>query len=739
MPSSFWRGSSLRWWVPLSLLLFPSALLAPRWRISPLKLPEELKGKRDETMEYRASAEVFLREGEFPFYGGWNPADGVRFFTPTPFGPVTIGTGGKIHFYPSQRVAVEILSPSPGVWKEGTPVQVPFLYLRGDRRVEPSLKGYRELAFYPASGEGRGLLKAYSNGLELAWEFPSGKGKGVLLQFSGVVPERVDRKGNLSLRGEGIRFLLPPPRAFPQKEEGEVPARYRIEGNRFWVEVLTPPDTPWTLLIPLPPPENIPFAPKAFTWDTQGKVSLLLDYPTSSGDTDLFLVTFRPPNTLPLWLALIGGSGEDSGSSFAFDRRGNLIATGKTLSPDFPTTAGALSRSCGGDGRCGSSKGRIQSDAFLIQVSLRGELLYSTYFGGSGEDLGNTLAITRENRILLGGSTTSPDLPAKEKGWDPLCGTDGACGGKGGAPLMDGFLALFNEQGRLLATTYLGGSGEDLISSLALDPQGKIVIGGSTLSPDFPVTPGAYDPSCGSDGNCDGGKGDGFVAKIDPDLKTLLYGSFVGGEKEDAVEEVGVLSGRILLSGVTRSPGFPSEGIRQESGIEGWYLFRMGITPAYMVEVKVEGDGSVASTPSGILCGSQCGSPFLEGTAIEFTPVPGRNARFRGWEGEEVCQKGKFVVDRPITCKARFIKLPRTLTLVVEGEKGNTLRVLPLGITCPPQCIVEIPADTLLTIIPEPEPSSRFELWKGDPDCEDGRVLLDENRRCIAVFRKKSE
>jgi hypothetical protein len=304
---------------------------------------------------------------------------------------------------------------------------------------------------------------------------------------------------------------------------------------------------------------------------------------------------------------------------------------------------------------------------------------------------------------------------------------------------MDGFIALFSGEGRLISSTYLGGREEDHIWSVALDPVGNILVGGTTLSPDFPVTPGALDTTCGSDGSCDGGKGDGFVAKVDSGLKTLLYGSFVGGEKEDAVEEVETLPTRILLTGVTRSPGFPSEGIRQELGIEGWNLFRMAMTPAYLLRVEVEGEGSVASTPSGILCGSQCSSPFPEGTSVELSPVPGRNARFLGWEGDERCKKGRVILYQEMLCKARFEKPPRTLTLLIEGEKGNSLRILPQGITCPPRCTLQLPADILLTLVPEPAHTSQFETWKGDPDCEDGRVLLDEDRRCIAVFRKKSE
>jgi hypothetical protein len=80
-----------------------------------------------------------------------------------------------------------------------------------------------------------------------------------------------------------------------------------------------------------------------------------------------------------------------------------------------------------------------------------------------------------------------------------------------GGGASDGALAIFNPEGaQLLYATYLGGSQEEMIRSLALGPNGEVYLVGRTSSPDFPVTPGALQRRYG------GGASDAFVLKLVP-------------------------------------------------------------------------------------------------------------------------------------------------------------------------------------------------------------------------------
>ena len=169
---------------------------------------------------------------------------------------------------------------------------------------------------------------------------------------------------------------------------------------------------------------------------------------------------------------------------------GAMLLAGFTASPDFPTTENALQRSLNGKG-----------DGFLAKLSADGgRFLFSTLLGGSGGE--NWLMPTQDikGRIYIVGSTGSRDFPVTP---DALQKTYG--GGE-----SDGALAILSPDGsRLLYATYLGGSGDEVIRSVALRRHSEIFLVGTTSSTDFPATPGALQPK-------PGGKGDAFIVKLAP-------------------------------------------------------------------------------------------------------------------------------------------------------------------------------------------------------------------------------
>jgi len=214
----------------------------------------------------------------------------------------------------------------------------------------------------------------------------------------------------------------------------------------------------------------------------------------------------------------LGGSGDDSAEGIALDGARNAYVVGTTRSADYPVTAGVLQSINAGN-----------TDAFVTKLSAAGTAIsYSTYFGGTGNDAGNAIAVDSTGRAIITGSTNSSDL-ATCPGATPLCQSTGTAiqASSGGA--NDAFVAsLTGTANSLVFSTYLGGGNDDIGNGIALDGANKAYITGSTASSGnaavagthpFPTCPGAVPPcaTAGSPFQASGPNGgDGFVAQINP-------------------------------------------------------------------------------------------------------------------------------------------------------------------------------------------------------------------------------
>src|SRR5207249_2295898 len=104
---------------------------------------------------------------------------------------------------------------------------------------------------------------------------------------------------------------------------------------------------------------------------------------------------------------------------------------------------------------------------------------------------------------------------------------------------------------KLLAATFLGGSGGGEASALALDSAGNVYVAGLTESPDFPgIGPDSADHTFAGE--------EAFVAKLDGDLSELLAATFLGGSDSDFAHAVALDSaGNVYVAGQTGSRDFP--------------------------------------------------------------------------------------------------------------------------------------------------------------------------------------
>ena len=216
---------------------------------------------------------------------------------------------------------------------------------------------------------------------------------------------------------------------------------------------------------------------------------------TKSGNADAFVAQINPSasgNASLRYSTFLGGSGDDEAFAVAVTSTGLAAVTGYTKSTNFPTVTPKQSGNAGG------------SDVFIAQVnpslSGSGSLTYSSYYGGSIDDQGQSIAIDSNGVIAVAGWTQSNSFPTANAVDSTFGG--GTCNSQ---PCMDGFafnLNLVNNQ--MQYSTYIGGNNDDVAYGIAVDATGAAYMTGYTRSSDF-VTTATAGPL---------GSVDAFVVKI---------------------------------------------------------------------------------------------------------------------------------------------------------------------------------------------------------------------------------
>ena len=140
--------------------------------------------------------------------------------------------------------------------------------------------------------------------------------------------------------------------------------------------------------------------------------------------------------------------------------------------------------------------------------------IYSIYIGGTHWDEAYGIAVAPDGTIWLAGGTYSPDIWIQGNPYQGLYGGDG-----------DAYVAHISPglgAKGLLYASFLGGNGIDEATSLVLDPSGRIILSGYTLSSNFPVTSNAFQTKYGGDT-------DAFIAVLDTAKRKLVYSTYFGG------------------------------------------------------------------------------------------------------------------------------------------------------------------------------------------------------------------
>ena len=244
---------------------------------------------------------------------------------------------------------------------------------------------------------------------------------------------------------------------------------------------------------------------------------------TSFDYTDIFEATGGSGN------CSASGTGACSGNAIAVDGSGNVYVAGSATA-GFPTLLAYKAAYGGGS-----------SDAFVLKLNASGALVYSTYLGGSGQDIANGVAVDGSGNIYVAGTTASANFPT--------AGTPIQSSNKGQG---DAFVSKLDSTGTTLSySTYLGGTQGDIATGIALDSSNNIYVAGSTESTDFPTTTGAFQTTAG-------GSGDAFVTEIKAD-GTEGYSTYLGGSGTDNGFDIAVdAAGEAYVTGNTASANFPT-------------------------------------------------------------------------------------------------------------------------------------------------------------------------------------
>jgi len=217
-------------------------------------------------------------------------------------------------------------------------------------------------------------------------------------------------------------------------------------------------------------------------------------------------------------------------------------------------------------------------------------LVYSSYLGGDtavtgGSDYARAVAVDASGNVYVAGGTQSNAYPT----------TDGALSRTFGGS-ADAFVTKFNASGTVQYSTYLGTSSPDEAYGIAVDAAGNAYIAGYTDSTKFPVTSDAYQKTSR------GGR-EGFVAKLAPDGRSLVYATYIGGSSTDEIRGLALApSGEVWVTGRTYSSDFPVTPNALQTA-------NAGTPDSFVSKLDANGRTLLFST----FCG---GASYDEGTAV---------------------------------------------------------------------------------------------------------------------------
>jgi gliding motility-associated-like protein len=414
-------------------------------------------------------------------------------------------------------------------------------------------------------------LTIYSLGSKLKYDViinPGGKVKDVQFEYEGHDKLVIDKNGNLHITTSINEIVEQKPYAYQiiDGKKVEIPCTFVLNDN------------------------IISFKLKAY----KKKYPLIID-------------------PVLIFASYSGSTADNFGMTATYGYDGSLFAGGTAFNVGYPTTLGAFDTSFNG-----VPAGGITDVVITRYDSTGSNLIYSTYIGGAQAETVHSIIANSNNELYIYGATSSTDFPVTAGAYDmsfnggsflnfPNNGTTFNNG-------TDIYVAKINANGTsLLGCTYIGGSANDGVNhtvnqtydtlmnnygdqyrgEIMIDALGDCYIASSTKSSDFPVVNG-FD-------NTLNGHQDGVVFKLNSNLTSLYWSTYLGGSNADAGFSVKVDSNNfVYVSGGTNSTDFPTTAGTITTTYQG------GKADGYIVKIDSNGSSIIAATYIGTSSYDQC-------------------------------------------------------------------------------------------------------------------------------------
>ena len=263
-----------------------------------------------------------------------------------------------------------------------------------------------------------------------------------------------------------------------------------------------------------------------------------------------FLTKFSSAGDSLLFSTYLSGNGWDLIQSMVIDDSNYVYLAGQTSSTDFPTTSGCYQSSYGGST---SSSYWNSGDAFLTKMNPTGTgLVFSTYFGGAGDDVAYDINISPNKDIYIVGKTSSSNFPVTSGSiifnYNVLGNTDG-------------FVAKFDPSGNSLQySKMMGGAGDDWFEGVYVNERDEAYVAGISRSSDFYTSANAYQKTSN-------GGAEIVVVKFNPGGQNVHYSTYLGGSGDELYYSGFIYNSNVriaanvreepIICGISRSTDFP--------------------------------------------------------------------------------------------------------------------------------------------------------------------------------------
>lgn len=236
-------------------------------------------------------------------------------------------------------------------------------------------------------------------------------------------------------------------------------------------------------------------------------------------------IDYDKTNTLVIdpspWATYFGSDKDEQGYDVVTDSTGNVLIVGRTTSTHNIATNGAFQTVFG-------SLTLPGSDAFILKMDASGNRIWSTYFGGSAEETGQSISTNNQNEIVICGSTTSLNMFTTVGAFKTTYSV-----GISPPTASEMFLAKFNSEGFIQWSTFFGGVGNESGGKVKFDHAGNICFVGTTESYNLIASIDAFKTINA------GGMKDAFIAKFNTN-GNRLWSTFYGGDSFDLGNDISI-------------------------------------------------------------------------------------------------------------------------------------------------------------------------------------------------------